>query len=81
MESSVKRKIQGVVVSDKNDKTVVISAQIIKPHKKYRKRISLNKKFMADDPENKYKVGDTVIIEETVPVSRRKKWRVANLIR
>lgn len=80
MENNVKKKIQGVVVSDKGDKTVVISAERIKPHKRYRKMVSSSKKYMANDPENKCKIGDAVVIEESAPMSKHKKWRVMEII-
>ncbi|TRZ77792.1 30S ribosomal protein S17 [bacterium] len=75
---SNKRKFKGVVVSNKTDKTVVVETKRLKTHKKYGKKISISKKFMAHDEENKCVIGDTVVIEETKPMSKMKKWRVTN---
>jgi small subunit ribosomal protein S17 len=72
----VKRQLQGIVVSDKMDKTVVVKVERIKEHKKYKKRYRVHKKYKAHDEKNEYKVGDKVIIEETRPLSKEKRWRV-----
>lgn len=79
MESKA-RKIEGVVISDKSDKTVVVSVKRIKTHKKYRKQYVEHKKFMAHDPKNECKAGDKVRIIECAPISKRKKWQVAGII-
>ena len=70
----VKKTLKGVVVSDKMDKTIVVSVTRVKEHPKYRKRFKLTKKYKAHDRENKYKIGDKVIIQESRPLSRGKKW-------
>ncbi len=72
----IKRKLEGVVVSDKNDKTVVVKVDRTKLDPKYGKRYIVSKKFQAHDEKNEYKVGDVVIIVESRPVSRHKRWRV-----
>lgn len=79
MESKA-RKIEGVVVSDKADKTVVVSVKRIKMHKKYRKQYVEHKKFMVHDPKNECKIGDKVRIVESAPISKRKKWQVINIL-
>lgn len=70
------REKTGVVVSDKMDKTVVVAITTLKTHEKYKKRFSHTTKFQAHDEKNEYKVGDTVTIRETRPISRHKRWRV-----
>lgn len=80
MENNKKKRITGIVVSDKLDKTVIVSAKIIKPHKKYHKVVSSDKKYMAHDRENEHKIGDVVAIEESIPISKRKKWKVVEII-
>lgn len=71
-----RRKLKGVVVSDKMDKTIVVLIERIKEHPKYRKRYKISKKYKAHDPENKYHEGDKVIIQESKPISKDKKWIV-----
>ncbi|MEF3275179.1 MAG: 30S ribosomal protein S17 [Chloroflexus sp.] len=71
----------GRVVSDKMDKTVVVAVDYLKPHPLYRKIIRRTKKFHAHDEENACKVGDTVRIEETRPLSRTKRWRVVEIVK
>jgi len=71
---------KGVVVSDKMDKTVVVEVVRLKKHEKYRKYYKVNTKFKAHDEENKYHIGDKVIIQETRPISRDKRWIVINKI-
>jgi len=71
-----KRVLQGTVVSDKNDKTVVVRVERRFTHPVMKKTIRRSKKYHAHDAENKCKVGDTVSIEETVPISKNKRWVV-----
>ncbi|OAG27233.1 30S ribosomal protein S17 [Thermodesulfatator autotrophicus] len=70
----------GIVVSDKMDKTVVVAVERLKMHPLYKKYIKRRKKFMAHDEENTCRVGDKVLIEETRPLSRHKRWRVKSII-
>ncbi|KKT15064.1 MAG: 30S ribosomal protein S17 [Candidatus Yanofskybacteria bacterium GW2011_GWF2_43_596] len=70
------RILKGVVVSDKMDKTVVIEILRLKKHPKYKKFYKVSKRFKAHDEENKYHVGDNVLIKETKPISKDKKWIV-----
>jgi len=67
---------KGVVVSDKMDKTVVVSVSRFVKHPKYGKYYKINKKYKAHDPENKYHTGDTVEIISNRPISKDKKFRV-----
>lgn len=70
--------LSGVVVSDKMDKTVVVSVSRFVKHPKYGKFYKINKKYKAHDEENKYKIGDKVEITETKPISKDKRFRVVN---
>lgn len=70
----------GRVVSDKMDKTVTVAVDYLKPHPLYRKIIRKTSKFHAHDEENACKVGDTVRIEETRPLSRTKRWLVVEIV-
>ena len=71
-----KRVMQGVVVSDKMDKTVVVNVERRKQHPLYKKFIRLSKKYVAHDESNSCKSGDLVQIEECRPISKRKSWVV-----
>ena len=75
-EKKPKSFIEGIVVSDKMDKTVVVAVDTFKSHKKYLKRFLATKRYKVHDPENKCKEGDKVKIAETGPVSGGKKWKV-----
>jgi small subunit ribosomal protein S17 len=71
-----KRILQGVVVSDKNDKTVVVEVERRYMHPLFKKTVRRTKKYHAHDETNAYKVGDVVRIEEGRPVSKNKRWYV-----
>ena len=71
-----KRILQGVVVSDKQDKTVTVLVERQVMHPVYKKFIKKSKKYAAHDENNQYKVGDTVRIIESVPYSKTKCWTV-----
>ena len=71
-----KRILQGVVVSDKNDKTIVVQVERRFTHPVMRKTVRLTKKYHAHDENNICKEGDIVRIEECPPVSKKKKWVV-----
>ena len=71
-----KRKLKGIVVSDKMQKTVVVRVERIKAHPKYKRRYKINKNYKAHDEKQVYKIGDRVIIEECRPLSKHKTWRV-----
>ncbi len=71
-----RRVMQGVVVSDKQDKTVVVKVERRVMHPLYKKFIKRSKKFAAHDPENTCKEGDKVRIRECRPISKRKRWEV-----
>mgnify|MGYP003461314668 FL=1 len=71
-----KRVLQGVVVSDKNDKTIVVSVERRYTHPLFKKTVRRTKKYHAHDEKNVFKIGDKVSIEETAPISRNKRWVV-----
>lgn len=71
------RKLHGTVVSDVQDKTVVVSVVTIKEHPIYRKKYKSTVKFQAHDESNQFKVGDLVEITEGRPISRHKRWTAA----
>lgn len=70
----------GLVVGDKAQKTVTVSVETLVRHPKYKKRVRSSKKFMVHDEGNSARVGDTVRIIETRPLSAKKRWRLANII-
>jgi small subunit ribosomal protein S17 len=70
----------GRVISDKMDKTVVVSVERLRRHPIYKRVVRLSSKFKAHDEENSAKVGDTVRIEESRPLSRDKRWRVVEIV-
>ncbi|WP_066640481.1 30S ribosomal protein S17 [Desulfolucanica intricata] len=81
MEERNHRKTRiGRVVSDKMDKTVVVSVETFAAHKLYNKTIRQSKKFKAHDEENNCRIGDKVRIMETRPLSKEKRWRVVEIL-
>ena len=71
-----KRVLQGVVVSDKNNKTIVVEVERLYTHPLFKKTVRRTKKYHAHDEANKFKIGDKVSIEETAPISKNKRWTV-----
>lgn len=71
-----KRKLQGMVVSDKMAKTVVVAVTHERKHPKYLKYYKITQRLKAHDENKEYKLGDKVMIEETRPLSKEKRWRV-----
>jgi small subunit ribosomal protein S17 len=71
-----KRILQGVVVSDKNEKTVVVNVERRFSHPVLQKTVRRSKKYKAHDETNAHKVGDIVSIEESAPISKDKRWVV-----
>lgn len=70
----------GMVVSDRSEKTVTVAVETLVRHPLYKKRVRRSKKFLAHDESNEARVGDTVRIIETRPLSARKRWRLANIV-
>jgi small subunit ribosomal protein S17 len=79
VESKRKTKV-GRVVSDKMDKTIVVAVERLARHRLYKRVIRLTTKFKAHDELNEAKVGDTVLIEESRPLSATKRWRLVEII-
>lgn len=79
-KQGMQRKLKGVVVSDAMLKTRVVAITRLKKHPKYGKYYKVTKKFKAHDEENQYKKGDAVIIQETRPLSKEKRWRIVKKI-
>jgi len=75
-----RKTLMGVVVSDVNDKTVVIKVERRFPHPKYGKMVRKSKRFMAHDKDNSCTIGDKVRITESRPLSKLKRWRVSEII-
>ena len=76
-----RRKVRvGRVVSDKMDKTVVVAVEWRRPHRVYKKPVRRETRFVAHDPENECRIGDTVRIREGRPLSKTKRWRVVNIL-
>ena len=80
-ERNLRKVRQGIVVSDANDKTIVVAIKERKPHPVYGKMITSTKKFHAHDENNEAGVGDTVQIMETRPLSKMKRWRLVKIDR
>lgn len=76
---AVKERV-GLVVSDKMNKTVVVAVENRTAHQKYGKIVVRTKRYKAHDEENKCKEGDRVRIQETRPLSRTKRWKVAEIL-
>ena len=72
--AATKRRLTGVVVSNKMEKSATVSVQRLVKHARYHKYIKRNKTYLAHDENNTVNVGDLVVIEESRPISRRKRW-------
>lgn len=77
----MKKTLKGIVVSDKMDKTAVVAVDRLKEHSKYKKKMKISKHYKAHDEKNVCKVGDQVIIIESQPISKDKKWRILEVVR
>jgi len=71
-----KRQLIGIIISNKTSKTVVVKVGRVKEHRKYKRRYKLHKKYKAHVENGEYQIGDKVIIQESRPFSKDKKWRV-----
>ncbi|EGS30466.1 MAG: 30S ribosomal protein S17 [Peptoniphilus sp. oral taxon 375] len=80
MERNARKVISGIVVSDKMDKTIVVSTTTFKTHPIYGKRFKKTSKFKAHDEENTAKIGDRVRLMETRPLSKDKRWRLVEIL-
>lgn len=80
MKETVKKELVGRVVSDKNNKTITVLVETYKKHAKYGKRVKYSKKYTAHDETNKAKVGDVVRIVATKPISKTKRFYLAEIV-
>ena len=76
----VRKKLIGVVVGSKMDKTAMVLVSQLKKHRTYGKYVKSQTKYMAHDPQNRCQLGDRVKIIETRPLSRRKRWQIMEVI-
>jgi small subunit ribosomal protein S17 len=74
------KKLRGVVVSDKMQKTVIVAVTRLKTHPKYKKQYKVTTKYKAHDEKEEYHTGDKVVIAEIRPMSRDKRWRIISKI-
>jgi small subunit ribosomal protein S17 len=81
MTTGRRKRREGVVVSNKMDKTVVVLVERLVKHPKYKKYLRARKKFKAHDQRNVCQVGDQVEIVETRPLSREKRWAVVSILK
>ena len=80
MKRGYRKRMVGIVASDKMDKTVSVVVEGLKKHPTYKKYIMRSKKYKAHDEENACRVGDKVLLEETRPLSKDKCWRVKEIL-
>jgi len=74
------RERQGLVVSDKMDKTIVVQVTAVKPHAEYKKVVRRTSRLKAHDENNDARIGDTVLVRECRPLSRDKTWRLIKVL-
>ncbi|MDI3496329.1 MAG: small subunit ribosomal protein [Patescibacteria group bacterium] len=72
----ISRRLSGLVVSNKGDKTIIVRVDSVKTHPKYKKRYTVSHRYQVHDEKNKHEVGDKVNFIECRPLSRTKRWRV-----
>jgi small subunit ribosomal protein S17 len=78
--ATIQRERQGVVVSDKMDKTIVVQVSAVKPHAQYGKVVRTTSRLKAHDEQNEARMGDTVLVRECRPLSRDKTWRLIRVL-
>lgn len=74
------KKIKGKVVSTKMDKTITVEKDMLKQHRRYKKYLKKKSKFYAHDEEERAEEGDQVVIKETRPLSKKKRWKLEEII-
>jgi len=79
-ERGIRKKLTGVVIGNKVDKTAVVLVDRLKKHKSYLKYIRRHTKYLAHDPQNRCQIGDKVKIIESRPISKKKRWQVIEVI-
>jgi len=77
----IMRKLQGTIVSDKMQKTAVVEVVRFRRHPKYLKYYKITRRFKAHNEKNEFKTGDKVVIQETRPLSKEKRWRIVGKIK
>lgn len=75
------KKFKGIVVSNKMEQTIVVKVDRQKKHTKYKKYYKFSKKYHVHNPNNKAKIGNTVIFQETKPISKTKKWILTKILK
>ncbi|NQU99929.1 MAG: 30S ribosomal protein S17 [Parcubacteria group bacterium] len=75
------RSLEGKVVSNKTDKTVIVAVDTFRTHRIYKKRFRITKRYKAHDEKNEYKEGDKITIRECRPLSRDKRWKVVGIVK
>lgn len=80
MERGRRKLMQGRVVSNASDKSIVVEVETRKQHPFFKKMVKRSKRFMAHDEKNECRAGDTVRIMETRPLSKRKRWRLLEIV-
>ena len=84
MENAIERNLRksrvGIVVSDKMEKTIVVAVEVKYKHPLYKKTVRVTNKYKVHDEENAARVGDTVEITETRPLSKDKRWRLVEIL-
>jgi small subunit ribosomal protein S17 len=78
--TSKQRERQGVVVSDKMEKTIVVQVVAVQPHAEYKKIVRRTSRLKAHDENNEARIGDTVLVRECRPLSRDKTWRLIKVL-
>jgi small subunit ribosomal protein S17 len=79
-KEKMRRRVKGVVVSDKMKKTIVVVSETLRKHPLYKKYYRHRTKYYVHDEKEEAKVGDKVLIEETRPISKLKRWRLVKII-
>jgi small subunit ribosomal protein S17 len=77
----VKKERVGIVASNKSEKTIVILVQMRYQHPRYKKTVLKTKRYMAHDEKNDCKPGDIVLVEESKPISKKKRWKLKKILK
>lgn len=76
----MKRRLKGTVVSDKMNQTAVVAVEHLRKHPRYEKYFKITTRLKAHNADNQFKIGDGVVIEETRPISKEKRWKIVERI-
>ncbi|MGD8762160.1 MAG: 30S ribosomal protein S17 [Desulfobacteraceae bacterium] len=79
-ERGIRRQVVGTVINNKSDKTVVVLVERLVKHRMYHKYVRRRSKFAAHDKDNACQIGDKVLITESRPLSKTKRWRVSEIV-